>query len=123
MRRETRVEYIRYGASRLGQTELRIMIILEWSGVKASGGKPRQIGVDQEHHEVREEPCQDRREIHSEKIGSESEKSSTEQSGASIVVQNDEEQRGARRRSGLRRQNKREVEQQRRHMVAATTED
>ena len=113
MSRETRVEKIRYGASRLGQTELRRMIILERSGVKSSGGKTRQIGMEQEHCGWREESCQERRANHSENIGSESEKSSTEQSGASSVVHNDKEQRGARRRSGPRMKKAQEGERRR----------
>ena len=41
-----RVENIRDGAIRLEQKELREMIILDQSGVKASGVKTRQIGAE-----------------------------------------------------------------------------
>ena len=53
-----RVEKIRDGESRLEQTDLRGMIRLEQSGVRASGGKTLQIGVEREHHREREEQCQ-----------------------------------------------------------------
>ena len=56
-----RVEHIRYESSLSEQTELRVMIRSEKSGVKASGEKIRQIGAEQEHHEEREEPCQKRK--------------------------------------------------------------
>ena len=68
------------------------MIRLEQSRVKASGGKTRNIGAEREHHIEREEPCQYRKVKCNEKIRAESEKSSVEQSGASIVIQNDAEQ-------------------------------
>ena len=68
-----------------------LTIRLEKNGVKASGEKTRQIGVELEHHGEIEEPYQNRKENRSEKIRSESEKSSVEQSGSSIVVQNDAE--------------------------------
>ena len=41
-----RVENIRDGAIRSDQKELREMIILDQSGVKASGGKTRHIGAE-----------------------------------------------------------------------------
>ena len=83
---------IRYRAIRSEQTELRGMIILEQSGVKASGEKTRQIGVEQEHHGEREDQCQNIGENSSENIRAESEKISAEQSGASNVVQIDVQQ-------------------------------
>ena len=55
-----RVENIRDGASRSEQIELREMIRLEQSGVKASGERTRQIGAEQEHNGEREDPCQKR---------------------------------------------------------------
>ena len=91
MSREIIVEQIRDGASRSDQTDLRIMLRLEQSGVKASGEKTRQIGAEREHHGEREEPCQKRKEKRSEKIRAQSEKSSAEQSGASSVVHKDAE--------------------------------
>ena len=57
MSRAIRVEHIRYGSIRSEKTDLRGMIRLEQSGVKASGEKTRQIGAEQEHHTEREEPC------------------------------------------------------------------
>ena len=61
MREAIRVEHIRDGAIRSDQKELRKMITLEQSRVKASGGKTRQIGAELEHHGEREEPCQKRK--------------------------------------------------------------
>ena len=55
------VEQIRYIASRFEHTELRGIIVLEQSGVKASGEKTRQIGAEQEHYREREEACQNRK--------------------------------------------------------------
>ena len=83
MIREIRVEHIRYGSNRLYQTELRGMIRLEQSRVKASGENTRQIGAEQENHREREEPFQNRKEKCSQKIRVESEKISVGQSGAS----------------------------------------
>ena len=88
MSRAIRVDNIRYGASILEQTEMRVMIRLEQSGVKASGEKMGQIGEELEHHKEREEPCQKRREKRSQKIRAESEKISVDQSGASILLHN-----------------------------------
>ena len=45
-----RVEHIRDGSSRSEQTELRGVIRLEQSGVKASGEKMRKIGAEQENN-------------------------------------------------------------------------
>ena len=73
------------------QTDLRGMIRLEQSGVKASGGKTWQIGAEQENHGEREEPCQKRKEKCSEKIRAESEKISVDQSRESSVVHTDVE--------------------------------
>ena len=81
-----RVEHIRYGASRSEQKELGGMIILEMSGVKASGEKTWQIGAEQENNGEREELCQNRKEKCSEKIRTDIKKSVAEQSGASSVV-------------------------------------
>ena len=92
MSRAIRVEQIRDGERRSDQTELRGMIILKQSGVKASDKKTWQIGAECEHHGEREEPFQKRKEKCSEKIRAESEKSSVDQSRASSVVQNDKEQ-------------------------------
>ena len=75
---EIRVEQIRYGASISEQSELRVMIRLDQSGVKASGGKTRQIGAEREHCGEREYPCQNRKEKRSEKIRAENEKSSVD---------------------------------------------
>ena len=50
------VEHIRDGASRSVQTEMRGMIRLEQSRVKASGEKMLQIGAELEHHREREDP-------------------------------------------------------------------
>ena len=86
-----RVDQIRDGESRLDHTELRRMIRSEQSGVKSSGEKKRQIGVDLEHHGEIEEQYQNIKENRSEKIRAESEKSSVEQSGSSSVVQNNAE--------------------------------
>ena len=85
------VENIIYGARKSEQTELRGMIILEQSQVKASGGKTRQIGAEQEHHREREDLQQKRKERCSENIRSESGKISVEQRGEISVVQNDVE--------------------------------
>ena len=49
------VEQRRDGASRSEQTELRGIIRLEQSRVKASKGKTRQIGSEQKIHGEREE--------------------------------------------------------------------
>ena len=87
-----RVEHIRYGVIGSEHKELRGIIRLEQSGVKASGEKMRRIKTEQEHHREREEPRQNRKENRSEKIRAESEKSSAEQSGARSVVHNDAEQ-------------------------------
>ena len=76
MSKAIRVEHIRYLASRLEQIELRGVIRLEKSRVKASGEKKCQIGAEQEHHGDREEPCKKRREKRCENIRAESEKSS-----------------------------------------------
>ena len=86
-----RVEHMRDGEIRLEQTELRGMIRLEQSGVKASGEKTRMIGAEREHHGEREEPCQDRKEKCSENIRSKIKKSSVDQSGTSSVVQKNAE--------------------------------
>ena len=87
-----RVEQIRYVTSRSEQAELRRMIRLEQSGVKASGEGTRQIRADQEHHVEREELFQNRREKFSKNIRVESERSSVDHIGESSVVQNDAEQ-------------------------------
>ena len=87
-----RVEHIRYGSIRSDQIELGGMIRLGQIRVKASGGKMRQIGAEQEHHGEREEPCQNRKENCNEKIRAEIKKSSVEQRGASIVLHKKEEQ-------------------------------
>ena len=58
------------------------------------------IRADQEHHGEREETCQKRKENLSEKIRSESQKSSVEQSRSSSVVQNDAEQGEEQKREG-----------------------
>ena len=89
MSREIRVEHIRYVSSISDKIELRGVIILEQSGVKASREKTRQIGAEREHHGEIQETCQKRKEKCSEKIRAESEKSSVEQSGSSNVVQKD----------------------------------
>ena len=86
-----RVENIRDGATRSDQTDMRRIIRLDQSGVKASEEKTRQIRVDQEHHGERGDPCQKIKEKCSEKIRAESEKSSVDQSRSSSVVQNDAE--------------------------------
>ena len=86
------VEHIRDEESISEQTELRGMIRLEQSGVKASDEKTCQIVAEQEQHREREEPFQNRKEKCSEKIRSQSEKNIVEQIRASSVVQNDVEQ-------------------------------
>ena len=91
MSRVIRVEQIRDGSSRLEPIQPRVMIRLEQSRVKASRGKTRQIGVEREHNGEKEELFQKRIKKRSDKIRSESEKSSAEQSGANSVVQNDAE--------------------------------
>ena len=63
-----RVERIRDGSSRSEHTELRGVIRLEQSTVKASGEKTRQIGAEREHPREREDLCQKRKENYSEKI-------------------------------------------------------
>ena len=90
-RRMEVIEHIRNGARSSYQTDMRRMIILEQSGVKASGGETRQIGAKQEHHREREEPCQKRKEKCSENIREESEKSSAEHSVSISIVQNNAE--------------------------------
>ena len=50
MSSSVRVEHIRDGERRFEQTEMRGVIILDQSGVKASCGKTWQIGAEQEHH-------------------------------------------------------------------------
>ena len=82
-------EQIRDGERRPDQTELRGMIRLEQSRVKASGEKTWQIGAEREYHGEREEPFQKRKEEFSENIRAESEKISVEQSRASSVVNHD----------------------------------
>ena len=72
------VEQIRDGSSRLEPIQPRVMIILEQSRVKASRGKTRQIGVEREHNGEKEELFQKRIKKRSDKIRSESEKSSAE---------------------------------------------
>ena len=57
---------------------MRGMIILEQSGVKASGEKMRQIGVEREHHGDIKETCKKRKDKCSENIRAESEKISVE---------------------------------------------
>ena len=76
MSRAIRVEQIRDGAIRLDNTDLRGMIRLDQSGVKASGEKTLQIRAEREYHGEREDTCQNRREKRSEKIRSESEECS-----------------------------------------------
>ena len=85
------VEHIIYGASRSEHTELRGVIRLDQSGVKASGEKKRQKREEREHHGMREVMCQNRKEQRSDRIIAESEKSSADQSGASSAVQNNTE--------------------------------
>ena len=85
------VEHIKYGEIISEQTELRGMIRLEQSQVKASGDNMWQIRAEQEHRGGREEPCKNRKEKCSEKIRAEGEYSSVDQSRASSVVQNDTE--------------------------------
>ena len=87
-----RVEHIRDGSTISEQIELKGMIRLEQSGVKASGGKTRQIRAEQEHHGEIEEPCKNRKEKYGEKIIAESDKNSVEQSRARSAVQNNAEQ-------------------------------
>ena len=53
-----RIEQVRDRSSRLEQTEMRRIIRLDQSGVKASGEKTRKVGVEREHHEKKEDPCQ-----------------------------------------------------------------
>ena len=55
-----RVEHIRDGARRSDQKELRERIRFDLSGVKANGGKTRQIGAEREHHGEREKSCSKR---------------------------------------------------------------
>ena len=89
--REIIIDQDRDGARRLEQIDLREMNRLERIGVKASGEKMRQIGVEREHQGQREDPCQERSNNNIEKIGSESEKSSADQRKEISVVKNDKE--------------------------------
>ena len=89
--REIIIDQDRDGARRLEQIDLREMNRLERIGVKASGEKMRQIGVEREHQGQIEDPCQERSNNNIEKIGSESEKSSADQRKEISVVKNDKE--------------------------------
>ena len=68
MSRAIRVENIRYVATRSDQTDMRGIIRLDQSRVKASEEKTRQIRVEQEHHGERGDPCQKRKEKCSDKV-------------------------------------------------------
>ena len=63
-----RVEKIIDRAIRSDQTDLRGMLRLDQSGVKESEEKTRQIGAAREHHEEREERCQNIKEKCSDNI-------------------------------------------------------
>ena len=85
---EIRVEQIRYGSSRSGQIDLRGMIRLENSRVKASGEKRVRSERSENITDREKSRAKKRKEKRSENIRVDSEKSSVEQIGASSVVQN-----------------------------------